>query len=126
VPAVGDTFRGDGAGTHLYVVITSPATDSGRFVIVNLTTKRDRRGEDLTCVLHSGDHPFVWHDSIVLYIEAYITDEAAFRGVASSGQIVFDEPMAAATLNKIQQGALVSRYTANKIKALVRSELGVA
>lgn len=125
MPSVGDSFRGDGEGSHLYVIITSPSAVDGRFVIVNLTTKRDRRGEDHTCVLQVGDHPYIRRDSIVLYAEAYITDELTFRAVASSGKVLLEDSFTPEVLKRIQQGGIASRFTPNKIKAALRAELEI-
>ena len=124
MPAAGDTFRSDSPGAHLFIVLTTPRGADNRFVIVNLTTKKDYRGEDHSCVLVAGEHPFVIHDTIVLYRTANITDEAAFRGLSSQGSILHSEVMSRDLLRKIQDGALVSRFTPNKVKTAVSEELG--
>ena len=123
MPAAGDTFRANAASSHLYVVITAPSGADGCFAIVNLTTKQDRRGEDYSCVLHAGEHPFIIHDTIVRFVDAAMTDEAAFRAASSTGGIIHLGAASPELLRKIQDAALLSRFTPTKIKTAVRSEL---
>lgn len=123
MPAAGDTFRAYAAASHLYVILTTPTGADGRFAIVNLTTKQDRRGEDHSCVLHAGEHPFIVHDTVVRFSDAAMTDEAAFRAAFSTGGILLLEAITPELLKKIQEASLQSRFTPTKIKTAVRTEL---
>lgn len=88
-----------------------------------MTTKQDCRGEDHSCVLRAGEHPFIVHDTIVRYSDAAITDEASFRGAYSSGDLTMCQPTTPELLRKVQDAALLSRFTPAKVKTAVRLEL---
>ena len=121
--SAGNAFRGNEIGSHLYIVITTPAPVDGSFAIVNLTSKRGTPGEDHACTLHAGEHPFIVHETLVRYGDACVTNEATLRGVSSSGAIQWLESVSPQMLREIQAGALLSRFTPKKIKIMVRTEL---
>lgn len=56
---------------HLYIVLTNPHSNiffpEEHCLIVNITSIRDGVDFDDSCVLSIGDHPFIRHDSYVLY-----------------------------------------------------------
>ena len=68
----GDTFRipepGTSLDSHLWVVISDPAVDPVRVLIVNFTTRR--QDSDHACILQAGEHPFVHHETCVNYAGA--------------------------------------------------------
>lgn len=65
----GDTFRipqpGTSLDSHLWIVISDPAVDDERILIVNFTTLRP--DSDQACILVAGEHPFVQHQTCVNY-----------------------------------------------------------
>ncbi|GMV83873.1 MAG: hypothetical protein AMXMBFR7_50570 [Planctomycetota bacterium] len=67
--AAGDTFFAPwpekDAVEHLYFVISDPALDSHRVVVVPLMTW-DKYKEQ-TCIIGKGEHPFVRHNSYIDY-----------------------------------------------------------
>ena len=58
------TLRGP-KGPHDYVLITPPSFDA--CLVVNWTTLRGIRGEDLACTFKAGDHEWITHPSFVFY-----------------------------------------------------------
>ena len=50
---------------HLCVVISDPAQDPNRVVVVAFTTRESWTDEG--CVLYPGDHPFIQHDTCIDY-----------------------------------------------------------
>lgn len=66
--------------THLWVVATPPDPDC---ILVSLTTLRFDR--DQTVVLHAGDHPFVRHQTVVLYSDARIVRADALEAQVRAG-----------------------------------------
>src|ERR1017187_207397 len=77
----GDTLLipapGTGVIPHLWIIITEPASDTHRCVMVSVTTLRHNK--DQTMTLGVGDHPFVRHPSIVFYADAQIVDVRQLR-----------------------------------------------
>jgi hypothetical protein len=63
----GDTLLIDAPGTtldsHLWIVISDPALDPQRVVLVNMTSHR--ADKDQACVLEMGDHPYVSHRTCI-------------------------------------------------------------
>lgn len=67
-----DCFRipsGPGNQQHLFVVLTDPAKHDG-VLLVNATSCHPGVPDDPSCYLHVGDHPFIRHQSYVLYSKA--------------------------------------------------------
>ena len=63
----GDTFfLPDHNGVrHLYVVLSDPEQSSDQIFIAMISTRGD--GKEECCILRAGDHPFLRHDSVVVY-----------------------------------------------------------
>lgn len=57
---------------HLWIIITEPSKDSGTAVIVSITTRRAH--SDLTLIVKPCDHPWIKHDSVVVFSDASIID----------------------------------------------------
>jgi hypothetical protein len=57
---------------HLWIIITDPSKDSGKAIIVSVTTRRAH--SDLTLIIKPSDHPWIKHDSVVMYSDASIID----------------------------------------------------
>lgn len=69
----------DGNVPHAFAIVTPPQHQSGRFVIVNWTTRYGTRFEDSSCLLSSGDHEWVKHDSYIYYTGAELRTVADLR-----------------------------------------------
>jgi len=105
---IGDTFLID----HLWVVISDPAKNGGKFVIVNLTTDKIRAGEE--CALSPGDHPWIIKKSYVSFGDAREVgpkEEAELTKHITSGKIKRHFPMGHSVLRRITA-------TAGRSKAL--------
>ena len=104
---------------HLWVILTEPERETGRVIIVNLTTKRPH--SDVTVVLQPGAHPFVQHETVVNYADARLVEighlEVAIRSGLCRTHQVFD----ATVLKQVQHGLLKSPFTPNKIKTYFRA-----
>lgn len=71
---------------------------------------------DPACILYAGDHPFVKHDSYVLYQKARLEDaDKVLRGV-KNGQFVAQNPMDGAVFARICKGLEDSRLTPSKLR----------
>jgi DNA-binding GntR family transcriptional regulator len=73
---LGDTFLLDtGCGMHLHVVVSHEVEQEKASVIVMISTWDDHRKNDSCIVRASDGHPFITHDSYVVYSTAkMITD----------------------------------------------------
>jgi hypothetical protein len=103
---------------HLFILLTDPRTDeAGKncVLMVSLSTIRPGTPHDATCILYPGDHPFVKHESYVVYQKARLEDaEKVLRGV-KNGQLVAQSPMDGAVFARICKGLEDSRLTPSKL-----------
>lgn len=71
--ALGDCFLIPSGGKHhLFTIVLGPEPLEGygpndQVVLVSVTTIKPDAPHDTACVLQAGDHPFITHDSYVLY-----------------------------------------------------------
>ena len=116
----GDTFlTGDEEDDtlHLWIVLTPPS--EGEVVTVSVTTKR-RRSETLV-ELHSGDHPFIVHDSVIAYSYARIRTVEEIEVAVGSGAARLRELISRVLLERICNGLLDSDFTPNGIRQFYKS-----
>lgn len=122
----GDTFFGPHPQSpgvdHLFVVLSSP-DHQGKFALVNITSQD--AGKEQTCVLLPEDHSFVRHETVVRYRSAVVVDLQLFEKAIENGIMKPQEAMKAAVLERMQNGALASRYTEIGVKNAVRAELAL-
>lgn len=104
---------------HLFVVLTNPFDDIGdgiqKVLLVSFSSVRDYYNHDPACVLNPGDHPFVKHESFVVYKRAIIVEankliEGVRKNVFSS-----HTPMSESVLSKIHQGLESSEHTTPRV-----------
>jgi hypothetical protein len=98
---------------HLHIVLTPP-DDDGEIIVVSVSTQRP--GSDTTVVLKPGDHPFIDHDSVVMYRTAAPTPVRVLSQRLDSRLYDLHEPMSAEILARIQNGVLDSKFTPLGIK----------
>jgi hypothetical protein len=113
----GDTFLiPDGITTHLNFVIAVLA--DGSLVICHFTTRRSR--SDPTCIVQTGEHPFIDRETAIRYDQAYIctADHIGNLNGVITKQL---EALSQALLARIRQGALDSPQTPDPIKERLRN-----
>lgn len=64
IPGTGG--RSDPDGAHFHIVLTDTC-DQGNNLLVPICSVRDKRPHDRTCLLGTGDHDFLRHNSFVFY-----------------------------------------------------------
>lgn len=121
---VGDAFfRPDGLKDHLNIVLFDPNQfpDLGYgnrlcIVKVNITTLHKDKYFDPACIVSKGEHPFVTHDSFVLYQKLEIEDFAHVHKCVNEGPWRPADPISAELLLRMQQGVKTSSDTPRKYK----------
>jgi hypothetical protein len=107
----GDTFRipepGTSLDSHLWVVISDPALDAERVLIVNFTTRR--HDSDPACTLQAGEHPFVHHETSVNYAGAKVVSSAEIQTLMQKGLLSSHAVLSASLLERIREGAASSQ-----------------
>lgn len=121
--------QGDQERKHLFILITDPHDDEAgtkSVLMVSLSTVKAGIPHDPTCVLYAGDHPFVKHDSYVVYQKARLEDaDKVLRGV-KNGQLVPHDPMDSAVFARVCKGLEESRLTPAKLLAFYQKAIGQA
>ncbi len=106
----GDTFRipepGTSLDSHLWVVISDPAIDPARLLIVNFTTQR--KDSDPACILQAGEHPFVHHETCVNYGGAKVVSVAQIQTLLKKGLLSSHAALSDVLLKRIRDGAAAS------------------
>ncbi|MBW7995172.1 MAG: hypothetical protein FVQ81_01110 [Candidatus Glassbacteria bacterium] len=118
--SVKDTFlsrRPPNTTKHLYIVISEI---DDKVLIVGVTSHKP--GKDGSCVLVSGDHPFIKHDSVISYKDAFETEKNHLATALSSGAINQRAAIADEVLEKILAGAKISPRLGRSLRAKYISE----
>lgn len=102
----GDTFFFD-FSPHLWVVVSDPQRDPGNVLVANLS---EDRGKDRACILDRGDHPYLQKRTCVRDDKCRTWSNAELDKMLSAGRLRVQEPMPAAVLKRIRDGAGVSDY----------------
>ena len=118
----GSTFLRADSDKHLWIVISDPAKDAERVLLVNLTTLDDRK--EKACVLHAGDHPWIRHESCANYADAVVSTVAKLLAAKDAGAIVLQQPVSAVVLTRLREGAMnSSRIALDKADILIDQRL---
>lgn len=117
---IGDAFLLDDRSIdpHLWIVISDPAADSERVVIVNLTS-HDDPAKDASCILDKGDHPWITHATSVRYKDARLAAESQLDELTRTARLKPQAPVSDAVLSKIFQGAERTELLALKCRTVL-------
>jgi hypothetical protein len=104
----GDVFRFVGiADIHVWAIISDPARDPLKLLIVNFTTWEPHL--DQACIIEAGEHPFIIHKTLNNYARARIVPDAALEQLRSAGRLqLLDESLSQALLTKMRESAMNS------------------
>lgn len=105
-----DTFQCDEHAANHRCFIISDDNSEKHHLVVNMTTLNDTCFYDKSCVLKPSDEPdFIRHDSFIIYEHAFT--------LPSNFELPNISNISAVTLNKIQNGAKVSKHLPRKFKS---------
>ena len=112
IPARCDTLlipTGD-AGDHLFVIATD-ACSAGQHLLVNFTSIKPGRKIDNTCIIKAGEHPFVTHDSYVLYRSAQLQPAQRIGRMVDGWMYKTHQPATPQLTDRILSGFETSPFT---------------
>ncbi len=111
-----------GPDKHLFIILINSSDfedyNPKQCISVNVTTIKSAP-YDNTCVLKAGCHPFITHDSYVLYSHARIDSEGHLKTQVDAGYMIPKEPIDEGLLKVIIQGLKDSRHTKRFLKSLI-------
>ncbi len=121
---LGETIKGSDIGNHLWVVLSHPTAD-GMVAVANLTT----HGRLPVCrtnecvLLDRDDHPFLTRTTCIMYQKAFLNPAEPLLRDKERGTLTQGQPFSSELLERVQKGALVSRFVARDVKDAIRASL---
>ncbi|MBI2921308.1 MAG: hypothetical protein HYY18_09525 [Planctomycetes bacterium] len=116
----GDTYQGRISNVHLYVVVSDPLAFPEQVVVVNISSQAEWK--DQTCVLRTEDHPFIRHESVVMYGLAEVVQLKTLVVLHAQGLVNPDKPVSEEVLARIRDGFAKSRRTVRRIAAILKAQ----
>ena len=118
----GDTFvlRLPNKIPHLWIIISDP-NPNNEIVIVNVTTSD--LSMDNACIIKHGDHPFIKHESVIAYYHALLMSVDKIAEWKSKHYLESWPSVKYPLLKRIQQGAIDSEYTPQKIQGIIMKQM---
>jgi hypothetical protein len=114
---VGESFLMEyprGGVKHLFFVLAK--VDPACVLLACVSTIRPGIDCDQSCVLHAGDHPFIQHDSYVVYSELVFAIEAYIDKQIAQGICKSRDSASPALIARMRQSGLTSPSIAEKWK----------
>lgn len=109
-----------GPSNHLFVVLTDISSTEDH-LLASITSVPDVGHYDATCLLSSGDHPFIRHDSYVLYRKAEVQRASRIIRLVDKKFYVPREDMSEEITTRILHGLIASDFTPNFCKIFLKS-----
>jgi hypothetical protein len=104
---------------HLFVVLTNPC-EGGFHLLASVSSVKPNRSHDSTCLLEAEEHPFIQHQSYVLYAKAQQLGHAGIVKCVKTGLYVPKEPFGRTLLDRISAGLAASPMTPRWAKEYFR------
>lgn len=103
----GDVFRFTGiADIHVWMIISDPGLDAGKVLMVNFTTWEPAL--DQGCLIDVGEHSFISGRTVINYARSKVVTNAQLEKLKADGRLSMLEPLSAALLRKVRDGAMLS------------------
>jgi hypothetical protein len=115
---LGTTLRCNLPPRHIWIVLTDPTRAGGDLLLANLTSLTDDCVDD-ACVLEAADFVLLTHRTTVMYSRAQVGTAAKLDQLIQQGVFTQVTAVPRGTLEKILQGARVSRELSADKKRLV-------
>ena len=116
-------YSGENGKQHLWVVVSNPILDANMILLLNLTSVRGVRTEDLSCVIKPGEHAWVVKDSYIAYSLAEDCSlEYLNRASKAKSLTLHDACFSPGLVARIHHGAVVTRRLAADYVDLLRKQ----
>jgi hypothetical protein len=127
MPAAGDTFiltRETRGTPHLWVLLWGPVGPADVFLAAHLSTWRE--GRDRSCLVQAGEHPFVKHETYVVYNDTKRFSAAVLQAAIGARQAFPGDPVSPALLERMRAGFLASPFTPHAMIQFARETFGAS
>lgn len=113
---------------HLFTIIIEPEVlpergNHPQVISVNFTSVPDNTLYDTSCLVDIGDHPFIKHLSYVNYRGARCDSYEQIQKLIDKGVFIKKEPCSDELLQKIINGALISKMISREFKDIIKNSL---
>jgi hypothetical protein len=117
---LGETFLTNAStSSHLWIVIG--INNDGQIALVNLTTKHPNKDE--SCIIQREEHPFIKHETIAEYRMARPLNPDEVKLPDQIGIRKRFDPVSKSLLERLQKGALASKFTPQNVQQVVRESM---
>ncbi len=110
---------------HLHVICNNPVFYPNLVkecvLAVNLSSVNKLIEYDKTCILKIGEHPFIKHDSYILYRKAEILGVNSISRNIDDGSFSTHETFSDVTFEKVLDGFAISKEVKPKIKSFYQN-----
>lgn len=108
---------------HLHIVLTDPV--DGQVQVVSVSSIPPNNLYDSSCTLFAGEHPFVKHDSWVVYRFARLVEAQLLERKVADGEFIAKPVLDTKVYQFIVDGLLESPQASPKMKQFLRRALGL-
>lgn len=114
----GDTFLYSypyGDKLHLNVVIQK-IVDSDRVLCAFVSSIKEGKEYDNSCILNAGDISFIKHPSYVVYKDLFLMEIEDLKRMINTGSAIVKDHISDDVLERIREGAMNSKFTRTVFK----------
>lgn len=129
-PKAGDAFLvpSGPSGSHLFIVLNDP-DDFSNFgygkhlcvVSVNFSSVGAQTKFDQSCIVQTGDHPFITRESYAYYQGLRMDRASDIKKHIDSGAWQLKEKVSQELLDKLREGLQTSTYASREFKKILSS-----
>lgn len=107
---------------HLWIVCSDPNKCKEEILLLNVTSWRGKIGDDDSCLLYSGDHDYIDHESYVNYRQGEVKDIAYLKQMEDNDCTEEQEDADKTLLNKIYRGAKKTPFLSTEAQKLLERQ----
>lgn len=110
---------------HLHIVMNDPVvfpeTGLESILLVNISSWNGSRRCDDTCLIQAGEHPFVRHESYVVYGDSVIKSAEGVGDRVDQGEFTAHQDVSESLYNRVLAGYQVSPKVTPKIRRFIKN-----
>jgi hypothetical protein len=115
---LGTTLRCNLPPRHIWIVLTDPERMGGNILLVNLTSLTEGCIDD-ACILEPADFDLLTHETTVAYSRSIVGTAEKLEDLIQNGHFTDVAPVPPATLQRILEGARITRALSADKKLLI-------
>jgi hypothetical protein len=101
---------------HLHIIVSDPEQSPSEIFLVGISSYENWK--ENACVLQPEDHPFITHQSVVMY-DIRLATLAFLEESRQNGKLKMKQPVSVEVLTRIRQGYKQSRFQRDHVYQLL-------